>query len=116
MAVDIDLGPNATAFRTELREWLEANKPDWADPADRAGRLGRTGLGGNGFAGLREWTDKLEDAGYLCVSWPKEYGGRGLTGIEVAVMNEEFARVGVPRVTRGMGENLVGPSIIVHGS
>ena len=31
-------------------------------------------------------------------------------------MNEEFARAGVPRVTRGMGEWLVGPSIIVHGT
>ena len=50
------------------------------------------------------------------MSWPEEYGGRGLTGVEVAVMNEEFARAGVPRVTRGMGEWLVGPSIIVHGT
>ena len=32
------------------------------------------------------------DAGYLCVGWPKEYGGRGLSGVEVAVLNEEFAR------------------------
>ena len=54
--------------------------------------------------------------GYLCVAWPKEYGGRGLTGVEVAVLNEEFARAGVPRVTRGMGEWLVGPSIIVQGT
>src|SRR5215204_6488779 len=58
----------------------------------------------------------MHEAGYLCVSWPKEYGGRGLTGVEVAVMNEEFARAGVPRITRGMGEWLVGPSIIVHGT
>ena len=52
----------------------------------------------------------------MCVSWPTEFGGRGLSGIEVAVMNEEFARAGVPRVTRGMGEWLVGPSIIVWGT
>jgi len=31
-------------------------------------------------------------------------------------MNEEFARVGAPRITRGMGEWLVGPSIIVWGT
>jgi len=31
-------------------------------------------------------------------------------------MNEEFGRAGIPRVTRGMGEWLVGPSIIVHGT
>jgi len=66
--------------------------------------------------GAREWADTLSAAGYMCVSWPKEYGGRGLTGIEVAVLNEEFARANVPRVTRGMGEWLVGPSIIVWGT
>ena len=62
------------------------------------------------------WAKRLHEAGLMCVGWPKEYGGRGLSGLEVAVMNEEFARAGVPRVTRGMGEWLVGPSIIVHGT
>ena len=62
------------------------------------------------------WADRLRDAGYLCVSWPTEYGGRGLSGVEVAVMNEEFARAGAPRVTLGMGESLVGPAIILHGT
>ena len=37
-------------------------------------------------------------------------------GLEVALLNEEFHRAGVPRVTRGMGEWLVGPSIIAHGT
>ena len=66
--------------------------------------------------GFADWTEKLHEAGYLCVAWPDGFGGRGLTGVEVAVMNEEFARAGVPRVTRGMGEWLVGPSIIVWGT
>jgi alkylation response protein AidB-like acyl-CoA dehydrogenase len=110
MPMEIDLGPEAEKFRDELREWLEANKPDDADP-DAASPANE-----NPWAGMREWSDKLHRAGYMCVSWPKEYGGRGLTGVEVAVMNEEFARAGVPRITRGMGEWLVGPSIIVHGT
>jgi alkylation response protein AidB-like acyl-CoA dehydrogenase len=110
MAVEIDLGPKARKFRDELREWLGANRPDGLDPD-----AGERGVGA-GSAALRAWTDTLHEAGYLCVSWPEEYGGRGLSGIEVAVMNEEFARAGVPRVTRGMGEWLVGPSIIVHGT
>src|SRR5215211_6458082 len=73
MPMEIDLGPQAERFRDELRQWLEANRPE-------------------------------------------DFGDGGLTGVEVAVMNEEFARAGVPRVTRGMGEWLVGPSIIVWGS
>lgn len=110
MAMEIDLGPQAAAFRDELRQWLEANRPDGLDGEDA-----RT-LMALGSPAVQEWTDTLHEAGYMCVSWPKEFGGRGLSGLEVAVLNEEFARAGVPRITRGMGESLVGPSIIVHGT
>ena len=110
MPMEIDLGPEAEKFRDELRQWLEANRPPDADPDAGEGRAAAM------WSGMRDWTEKLHKAGYLCVSWPEEYGGRGLTGVEVAVMNEEFNRAGVPRVTRGMGEWLVGPSIIVHGT
>jgi alkylation response protein AidB-like acyl-CoA dehydrogenase len=115
MPMEIDLGPEAEKFRDELREWLEANTPEGIDP-DAAERGPGAPTDPGGWARLRAWTDKLHEAGYLCVTWPREYGGRGLTGLEVAVMNEEFARARVPRVTRGMGEWLVGPSIIVHGT
>jgi alkylation response protein AidB-like acyl-CoA dehydrogenase len=111
MALELDLGPQARAFRDELRQWLEANRPDdlVGVEVEAAARMPDT-------PAMRAWTEKLREAGYLCVAWPKEYGGRGLTGVEVAVMNEEFARAGVPRATRGMGEWLVGPSIIVWGT
>ena len=110
MPMELDLGPQAEKFRDEVRQWLEANRPD-----ELAGIDDERAAYGN-VPGIEAWTQKLTDAGYMCVSWPKEFGGRGLTGLEVAVLNEEFARAGVPRVTRGMGEWLVGPSIIVHGT
>jgi hypothetical protein len=110
MPLELDFGPAAEAFRAEIREWLEANKPQEligvnAEEAQRQRN-----------PALSAWAKKLTEAGYMCVAWPKEYGGRGLTGVEVAVLNEEFARANVPRITRGMGEWLVGPSIIVWGS
>ena len=107
---DLDLGPAARRFRAEIREWLEANRPEPLEDTERAT------FGPGPGSSHWDWAEKMREAGYMCVSWPKEYGGRGLTGIEVAVMNEEFARAGVPRVTRGMGEGLVGPAIIVHGT
>jgi len=109
MAIELDLGPNSRRFRDELREWLEANRPEELIGVDpQPGYLGTVPLD--------RWAKQLKEAGYICVSWPKEFGGRGLTGVEVAVMNEEFARARVPRATRGMGESLVGPSIIVWGT
>ena len=94
MAMTLDLGPQAQKFRREVREWLEANAPEELVGVD----LERASYGN--VPGVREWAEKLHEAGYLCVAWPKEFGGRGLSGIEVAVLNEEFGRAGVPRVLR----------------
>ncbi len=110
MTMQLDLGPEAKKFRDEVRGFLEAHQPEGLDGMDAEQAS---------FAATpatRAWGDKLAEHGFMCVSWPKEFGGRGLSGIEVAVLNEEFARAHVPRVTRGMGEWLVGPSIIVHGT
>ena len=107
--MEIDLGPAARQFRDELRGWLEANRPEELIGVE-------SGVVGTASPEVAAWGEVLRDAGYMCVSWPKEYGGRGLSGVEVAVMNEEFARAEVPRVTRGLGEWLVGPSIIVWGT
>lgn len=107
----IEYSPAAQAFREEVRAWLSANAPDELRgvqvPRDPSPPLA---------AALARWADTLTEAGYMCVAWPREYGGRGLSGVEVSIMNEEFARADVPRLTRGMGESLVGPAIIVHGS
>jgi len=106
--MEIELGPDAARFRAEVRDWLVDNRP--AEPEAVRSQL----IGGGPEHDA--WAARLYHAGFLCVGWPKEYGGRGLSGVEVAVMNEEFGRAGIPRVTRGMGEWLVGPSIIVHGT
>ncbi|HYZ98054.1 MAG TPA: acyl-CoA dehydrogenase family protein [Acidimicrobiales bacterium] len=108
--MELDLGPDASAFRDEVRGWLEANRPDELVGVEVEPGAAR------GNPALEAWAEKLHRAGLMCVAWPKEFGGRGLTGVEVAVLNEEFARAGVPRLTRGMGEGLVGPSIIVWGT
>jgi alkylation response protein AidB-like acyl-CoA dehydrogenase len=110
MTMELDLGPAAKKFRDEVRGFLEAHQPEGLDGLDdEQAAFSNT-------PAARAWADKLAEHGFMCVSWPKEFGGRGLTGIEVAVLNEEFARMKVPRVTRGMGEWLVGPSIIVWGT
>jgi alkylation response protein AidB-like acyl-CoA dehydrogenase len=107
----IDYSPAQQAFRAEVRDWLAANAPEELRGVDPPREPGPELA-----AALTRWADTLTAAGYMCVAWPTEYGGRGLTGVEVAIMNEEFGRAGVPRLTRGMGESLVGPAIIGHAT
>jgi alkylation response protein AidB-like acyl-CoA dehydrogenase len=110
-ATGIDYGAAAEKLRDEIRQWLDANAPESLKGVGIPRRAE-----GQVAVDLRAWAQKLGEAGLFCVSWPKEYGGRGCTAAEVAVIQEEFARVDMPRLTRGMGESLVGPSIIVHGT
>jgi len=105
-----DLGPAARAYRAEVREWLCAHAPaelngvdvDDATP-EQACRLAR-------------WAEDIHQAGYMCVTWPAEYGGRGLSRLESSILDEEFARAGLPRMTRGVGEWLVAPAILQWGT
>ena len=65
---------------------------------------------------LAEWTGKLFDGGFVCASWPKEYGGRGLSVVEQVVLNEEFARAKAPMRVSSLGEILVGPTLLQWGT
>jgi alkylation response protein AidB-like acyl-CoA dehydrogenase len=120
--VELDLGPELQAFREELREWIAeqtpAGLPDLADWTSVGMAGSARGIGRDVYEHplYREWERRLVDAHLICPQWPADVGGRGWDGPRVAIFNEECHRARVPRVRRGMGESLVGPSIIVHGT
>jgi alkylation response protein AidB-like acyl-CoA dehydrogenase len=63
-----------------------------------------------------EWPHKLREGGWICASWPKEYGGKGLTTMQQVVLNEEFERAGAPLRADFFGDTLVGPTILQWGT
>ena len=64
----------------------------------------------------QRWTKTLFEGGWICASWPKDYGGKGLSLIEQVVLNEEFARAGAPLRGDFFGDTLVGPTLLQWGS
>jgi alkylation response protein AidB-like acyl-CoA dehydrogenase len=121
--VDLDLGPEIAQYRSELRDWIAAQAPDglagladW-NMAVTVGGYRRAELdAAMAQPAYAEWERRLAAARLICPQWPEEYGGQGLDAVRLAVLNEELYRAGLPRVIRGMGEALVGPSVIVHGT
>src|SRR5204863_7040054 len=112
-----DLGTEVETFRDEIQSWLEENRIEGLEGIDeRAVYRGVVSPSQAVRDAYDEWTRRLAAVRLICPQWPEEVGGRGLSGVHVAVLNEEFSQAGVPRVNRGMGESLVGPSIIVHGT
>src|SRR5215831_17325052 len=121
--MELDLGPEIARFRAELRDWIAAEAPeglaglaDWNMAYTGGGNRDPQLTDAAAAPAYQEWAAKLQDARLICPHWPEEFGGQGLDAVRLAVLNEEFHRAGVPRVHRGMGESLVGPSIIVHGT
>jgi alkylation response protein AidB-like acyl-CoA dehydrogenase len=110
--VTSDLSTFATEqeYREGLREWLETHRPRQEFDID----LERAMFGN--ARNMTAWANEVFAAGYMCVSWPREFGGQGLPEAFAAATDEEFARAGVPRPRRGLGEKLVGPSILAWGT
>jgi alkylation response protein AidB-like acyl-CoA dehydrogenase len=104
--MDFSYTPEEEAFRAELRAWLTANVPRDPLPAGLEEEV----------AFLTAWQRRLHDAGWAAVHWPREYGGRGASLSEQAIFQEEMARVRAPQMMNRVGINLVGPTLIAHGS
>jgi alkylation response protein AidB-like acyl-CoA dehydrogenase len=108
--MDLTYPAEAEAFRTEIRAWLEENLPvGWFDdgfemaPEDRA-------------AFNEDWAARLYAGGWICATWPREYGGKGLSLMQGVVLAEEFARAKAPLRADFFGDTLVGPTILQWGS
>jgi alkylation response protein AidB-like acyl-CoA dehydrogenase len=108
VAVDLRDTPDEAAFRSELRAWLADNLPE-----ELRGHRGGEGR----FEELgREWSRKLADAGYVGLTWPREYGGAGAPYSHQAVFLEELARAEAPQHIGVIGLGMAGPTIIAHGT
>jgi len=114
--MDFSYSPEQEAFRREVREWLVENMkglPEWWNRTDIPGPE----VDSDEYHEFSLWWHrKLNDAGFIGIPWPKEYGGRGLTIMEEVVFNEEIAGCGAPAPTNIMGISWVGPSLLRYGT
>jgi alkylation response protein AidB-like acyl-CoA dehydrogenase len=108
--MDLSYPPEAEQFRKEIRTWLEEHLPaGWFEPGFELNGADRARFN-------QEWVRQLYDGGWICASWPKEYGGKGLSVMENVVLAEEFARAKAPLRADFFGDTLVGPTILQWGS
>ena len=109
--MDLNLTPSEEAFRQELSDWLQDNLTD----EQKTTRL--KGLPEEQSLELRRaWERKLGEGGWLGVSWPKEFGGRGVTAMEYVIYLEEMFRAEAPHPVDTLGLGLVGPTVVDVGT
>jgi alkylation response protein AidB-like acyl-CoA dehydrogenase len=109
--MDFTLTPEQEAFRDRVRSWLKANIPDdWT-------KFGLSEVPRpEAYDFLRRWQRTLYDAGFVGLTWPKEYGGQGLTFLEEMILNQEMALQKAPPMLNVLGVGMAGPTIIAYGT
>ncbi len=107
--MNFELGDEERAFEAEVEAFLRENhSPDVMDALPE--QLSQT----VDTPAKRAFMRKLAERGWLGMSWPTEYGGRGLSGIYDFILTEALSRHGAPQPGKGVG--IVGKTLIRNGS
>lgn len=109
--MDFNDSKEQAIFRAEVRAWLEANAPRKDEVQMRGGMDG-----GETLAEAREWQNKIFDAGWACLTWPKEFGGRGATAIEHVIWSQEVREFATRDGFFAIGIGNCGPALMLYAT
>ena len=85
--MDFNDTPEQAAFRSEVRNWLDANAPKKQAGENRVMEADPI----KSYEDARAWYKKVAAAGFAGLTWPKEYGGAGLSAIHNVIWSQEVA-------------------------
>lgn len=104
--MDFNDTPELAAFRSEVISWLDANAEKRTDNL----HMGMEGE--QAFLEAKEWYKKKAEAGFACLTWPKEYGGAGLTPLHEVVWTQEVQNYKTRDAHFVIGIGNCGPAIM----
>lgn len=101
------------AFRQTARAWLDANAPKQLQRELEEAPLGRLQLKSVDMVeASKDWQKAKSDAGWACLHWPVEYGGRGATPIERVIFQQEEGVYGKLSSLFSIGHGMCGPTVM----
>ncbi len=106
--MDLRFTPAQEAFRHQARSWLAAHAP-------APGSLPSLDTP-EGFEAHRRWERAMHEDRWSVVSWPEEYGGRGVGILEWLVFEEEYWRAQAPSRVSQNGVFLLAPTMFEFGT
>ena len=110
--MDLEASPSEAVLRDECRDWLREHLP-WSYGEGLPPRFDDLA---EEVAFGRAWQRQLADGRWVGVAWPTEYGGRDAGPIGHYIVTEELARARAPELVGRIGVNLVGPTVLAHGT
>jgi acyl-CoA dehydrogenase len=111
--MNFDDTPEEAAFRAVARDWIQANAPKELEAELKSGGFGNNGLKSvDPIQVAKAWQKKKAEAGWACLHWPKDYGGRGATPIERVIWGQEEGVYGALSGLFIIGHGMCGPTVM----
>ena len=106
------------AYRGHARAWLEANLERRVGPAAQVSIFEAVERSADELAAQRALQRRIFDAGYAGISWPREYGGQGLSREHEVAFQEEAEGFVLPDfgIVGGTTFGVCAPTMLAHGS
>ncbi|MCK9541026.1 MAG: acyl-CoA dehydrogenase family protein [Novosphingobium sp.] len=104
-------------FRREARLWLERNCPASMRtpmPEEESPIFGKRTSPANPDS--RVWMERMAERGWTAPTWPRQYGGGGLSPEEASILREELARIGARAPLQSLGLWMLGPILLEYGT
>jgi len=115
--MNFDDTPEEAAFRAEARAWIRANAPLELEEELKRSTFGVMALKSvDPITASKAYQRKKADAGWACLNWPKDYGGRGATPIQRVIWQQEEGAFGFLSGTFSIGHNMCGPTLMAWAS
>ena len=99
--MDFNDTPEEARFRADARRWLESNAPA-KEELEGLDMIARAKL----------WQKRKYDAGWACIRWSKDYGGRGASAIEQVIWNQEESKFATPFGVFVIGQGMAAPTLM----
>ncbi len=112
--MNFDDTPQEAEFRTVARQWIAANAPKELEDELTNPRKGRARDGM--LDASKAWQKKKADAGWACLHWPKDYGGRGASPIERVIWGQEEGIYGKLSQPFAIGQGMCGPTVMAYAT
>jgi len=104
-------------FRSETRDWLEANcPPEMREPVGSEKDANWGGRKADYQPGQKEWMDAMASRGWTVPDWPVAYGGGGLTPAQTKALREEMTAMKCRNPLNSFGISMLGPALLKYGT
>ena len=115
--MNFDDTPDEACFRAEARAWIQANAPKHLQAELALAGFGQPPLrSGDVLAASKAWQKTKSDAGWACLHWPVDYGGRGASPIERVIWQQEEGVYGKLAGSFIIGQGMIAPTLMAYAA